>query len=138
MKIFHENPYSEMMENITKDLGVKDTNIKIWFQNKRARWRRRVENMKNSTQSHLLNATPVPSQIHPYVPMYNFPGMPLPQNSGYIYYPLMQTGTSSPYNNTQQHIMLNQLTTRQISPTMSPTSFAPYYHIPFPRQPVCA
>ncbi|KAH3694331.1 homeobox protein engrailed-1a-like [Dreissena polymorpha] len=36
MKIFHDNTYpdSEMMENIAKDFGVKDTNIKIWFQNK--------------------------------------------------------------------------------------------------------
>ncbi|KAH3694337.1 hypothetical protein DPMN_081777 [Dreissena polymorpha] len=67
MKIFHDNPYpdSEMMENIAKDFGVKDTNIKIWFQNKRARWRRRVENMNNSTQSNMMHVTPVPSPIQP-------------------------------------------------------------------------
>ncbi|KAH3694286.1 hypothetical protein DPMN_081726 [Dreissena polymorpha] len=135
MKIFHENPYpdSEMMENIANDFGVKDTNIKIWFQNKRARWRRRVENMNNSTQSHMLHATPVPSQMHPYIPICsNFPGMPLSYNSGYMYYPWMQTGTLSTNNSTQQQITLNQLPTRQISPTMAPTSFAPYYNIPSP------
>ncbi|KAH3694342.1 pituitary homeobox 1-like [Dreissena polymorpha] len=135
MTIFHENPYpdSEMMENIAKDFGVKDTNIKIWFQNKRARWRRRVENMNNSTQSHMLHVTPVPSPIQQYVPMYsNFPSTLSSQNNGYMHYPWMQTVTSSPNNNTGQHVTFNQIPFRQSTSTTSMTPYSSYYHTPSP------
>ncbi|KAH3775685.1 hypothetical protein DPMN_177091 [Dreissena polymorpha] len=98
MKIFHENPYpdSEMMDSIAKDFGVKETNIKIWFQNKRARWRRRVENVNNSMQSY----TPSATMMSPYA-SYGFPyNQVTPQQVyGYQNYPWMQTGTFSHNNN---------------------------------------
>ncbi|XP_052258046.1 pituitary homeobox x-like [Dreissena polymorpha] len=136
VKFFHENPYpdSEMMENIAKDFGIKDTNIKIWFQNKRARWRRRVENINNSTQSNMMHMTPVPSSIHPYVPMYsNFPSRLSPQNNGYMHYPWMQTVTTSPNNNSMgQHVTFNQLPYRQSTSTASLTPYSSYYQTPSP------
>ncbi|ESP01743.1 hypothetical protein LOTGIDRAFT_70438, partial [Lottia gigantea] len=41
-KIFLDTPYpeSEVMEQLSRDLDIPEKNLKIWFQNKRARWRK--------------------------------------------------------------------------------------------------
>ncbi|XP_053377973.1 homeobox protein orthopedia-like [Mercenaria mercenaria] len=104
LKIFHENPYpdSEMMETIGKDLGVPENKIKIWFQNKRARWRRRVNDVNNYPQP-FLPVSPMLSPVAPYgfMPtghmMTSSPPQAIP---GYFNYPWMQ-GSLSPNNNQQ-------------------------------------
>lgn len=75
--------------------------LQIWFQNKRARWRRRVNDNMNGYPQHFHPMSPMMSPV----PQYGFmPGMHMmsssPQHvSGYFNYPWMQ---SSPNNNTQQ------------------------------------
>jgi len=74
--------------------------FQIWFQNKRARWRRRVNDN--------MTAYPQPFMPMSPVPQYGFmPGMHMMSSSpqqmgGYFNYPWMQTGSISPNNNTQQ------------------------------------
>ncbi|KAH3775678.1 pituitary homeobox 3-like [Dreissena polymorpha] len=118
MKIFHENPYpdSKVMENIAKDFGVKETNIKIWFQNKRARWRRRVENMNNSMQSYTPSATMM-SPYASYGSLYN--QLMSQQVPGYQNYQWMQNGALSPNNN-------NQLSAVATRVSLSTSSFSPF------------
>ncbi|XP_060578650.1 homeobox protein DLL-1-like [Ruditapes philippinarum] len=104
LKIFHENPYpdSEHMETIGKDLGIPENKIKIWFQNKRARWRRRVNDANNFPQP-FLPMSPMMSPVTPYgfMPtghmMTSSPSQAMP---GYFNYPWMQNSLSP--NNNQQ------------------------------------
>ncbi|ESO93602.1 hypothetical protein LOTGIDRAFT_70713, partial [Lottia gigantea] len=41
-KVFLETPYPEpeAMEKLSKELEIPEQKLKVWFQNKRARWRR--------------------------------------------------------------------------------------------------
>ncbi|KAL4226549.1 Homeodomain [Mactra antiquata] len=123
LKIFHENPYpdSEMMENIGKDLGIPENKIKIWFQNKRARWRRRVsENMNTYPQPFL----PVPAMMSPVAPYGFMPPSHMMTSSpshpftNFFNYPWMQ-GSLSPNNN--QHLQ-NQISTNQNGSRLPPTN----------------
>ncbi|WAQ96599.1 ARX-like protein, partial [Mya arenaria] len=68
LKMFHDNPYpdSEQMEDIAQKFGVPDNKIKIWFQNKRARWRRRVNESVNSYPTGYMPMTPAMSSVSPF------------------------------------------------------------------------
>ncbi|KAL5015422.1 hypothetical protein ScPMuIL_009692 [Solemya velum] len=59
-KVFMANPYpdTDEVERLAGEIGVRERKIKIWFQNKRARWRRRVQ---NTTQQQTLQPTVVSS-----------------------------------------------------------------------------
>ncbi|XP_045207028.2 pituitary homeobox 1-like [Mercenaria mercenaria] len=113
LKIFHENPYpdSEMMEDIAKDLSINEKQVKIWFQNKRARWRRRVNDNKNNQPQSFLPMSPMLSPVTPYgfMPTGNMlTSSPLQNFPGYFNYPWMQG------NNNQQ--LPGQISTNQIPP----------------------
>ncbi|KAL5014888.1 hypothetical protein ScPMuIL_009158 [Solemya velum] len=63
-KMFFENTYpdSDAIENLSEDIGVPKNKVKVWFQNKRARWRRRVDNNSNNKQQK-PTSIPKPTQI---------------------------------------------------------------------------
>lgn len=67
-KIFMETPYpdADVMEQLSREYGIPEKNLKIWFQNKRARWRKRVRENKPVMQQ------PVYPQyshhVKPYIP----------------------------------------------------------------------
>ncbi|WAR26680.1 ISX-like protein [Mya arenaria] len=126
MKIFHDNPYpdSEYMERIAKEMGVGENKIKIWFQNKRARWRRRVNDTMNTYPSGFMPMTPAMSPVHPYG--YMTPGHMMaassPQHmaSGY-FNPWMQTNSLSPNNNSNTQLSMHQIQSR-LPPTKNLTT----------------
>ncbi|XP_069141697.1 intestine-specific homeobox-like [Argopecten irradians] len=83
-KVFHENPYpdSERMEEMSRDLGIAESKIKVWFQNKRARWRKRVQDDKRMMPfDHRAFPSPFMSPLSPVmspVASYGFlPGSPI-------------------------------------------------------------
>ncbi|XP_041349479.1 mucin-5AC-like [Gigantopelta aegis] len=47
-RVFLDTPYpeSQVMEDLSKNLNIPEQKLKVWFQNKRARWRRRVQENK--------------------------------------------------------------------------------------------
>ncbi|XP_052777398.1 pituitary homeobox 2-like [Mya arenaria] len=121
MKMFHENPYpdSEQMEEMAKEFGVPDNKIKIWFQNKRARWRRRVNESMNSYPAGLVPMTPAMSPVHPY--SYMTPGHMVATSSpqhvftGY-FNPWIQTNSINPDSNSSAQLPVNPTQSR-LSPT---------------------
>ncbi|XP_033745557.1 homeobox protein prophet of Pit-1-like [Pecten maximus] len=83
-KVFHENPYpdSERMEEMSRELGIAETKIKVWFQNKRARWRKRVQDDKRMMPyDHRAFPSPFMSPLSPVmspVGSYGYlPGSPI-------------------------------------------------------------
>lgn len=84
--------------------------FQIWFQNKRARWRRRVNDNMNA--GYAQQFVPMSPMLSP-VPQYGFmPGMHMMSSSpqhvgGYFNYPWMQPGSISPNNNTQVPLAAN-------------------------------
>ncbi|ESO89161.1 hypothetical protein LOTGIDRAFT_154248 [Lottia gigantea] len=103
-KIFLDTPYpeSEVMEQLSRDLDIPEKNLKIWFQNKRARWRKRVRDNKpafppmnpsyippvatNITQYSMMSPSALMSQVLPSGvasrPVYNIPSsIPTPSNT---------------------------------------------------------
>ncbi|XP_045165821.2 paired mesoderm homeobox protein 2-like [Mercenaria mercenaria] len=119
LKIFHETPYpdSEMMETIGKDLGISEKQVKIWFQNKRARWRRRVNDNKNNQLQSFVTMPPMLPSVAPYgyMPMgHMMTSSPLQNFPGYFNYPWMQG------NNNQQ--LPGQISTNQIPSSYQTTS----------------
>ncbi|KAL5015421.1 hypothetical protein ScPMuIL_009691 [Solemya velum] len=79
-KIFMEIPYpdTDEVERLAGEIGVTEGKIRIWFQNKRARWRRRAQN--NTQQQHIqppmLPSTPSYSSMPPYAYMNMPPFVP--------------------------------------------------------------
>ena len=105
--------------------------FQIWFQNKRARWRRRVNDNMNNPYSHFMSMSPVlPPQMTPYGFMPTAPFMtssPTQGMPGFFNYP------GSPNNNpTNQNMSRlqpanqmqnnNQLTAQGMQQTASTTS----------------
>ncbi|XP_052778733.1 pituitary homeobox x-like [Mya arenaria] len=126
LKIFHENPYpdSEHMEDIAKEFGVPDNKIKIWFQNRRARWRRRVNDTINSYPHGFLPMTPALSPAHPngYMTSGHLMVASTPQHLAASYFnPWMQTNSLSPDNNNANKFPVNPAQLR-LSPTSTFTS----------------
>ncbi|OWF51244.1 intestine-specific homeobox-like [Mizuhopecten yessoensis] len=83
-KVFLENPYpdSELMEEMSRDLGIAESKIKVWFQNKRARWRKRVQDDKRMMPyDHRAFPSPFMSPLSPVmspIASYGFlPGSPM-------------------------------------------------------------
>ncbi|KAL5015417.1 hypothetical protein ScPMuIL_009687 [Solemya velum] len=74
--IFMENPYpdTDEVERLAGEIGVTEGKIRIWFQNKRARWRRR--NQYNTQQQHLQPAMPPSTPVYPSMPPYTYMNMP--------------------------------------------------------------
>ncbi|KAL3851657.1 hypothetical protein ACJMK2_015386 [Sinanodonta woodiana] len=66
-KLFHENPYpeSEKVEKLSKELSIPEGKLKVWFQNKRARWRRRVHDNTHHYPP-IIQMSPVISPVHHY------------------------------------------------------------------------
>ncbi|KAK3587426.1 hypothetical protein CHS0354_007913 [Potamilus streckersoni] len=81
-KVFHENPYpdSDKMEQLSNELSIPEGKIKVWFQNKRARWRRRVQDN--------IHQYPQFTQMSPVL-------SPVP-NYGFMAPPTMLASTTSP------------------------------------------
>ncbi|WAQ96394.1 PITX3-like protein [Mya arenaria] len=136
MKMFHENPYpdSEQMEDMAKEFGVPDNKIKIWFQNKRARWRRRVNNSMNSYTAGLVPRTPAMSPVHPY--SYMTPGHMVvtssPQHVAYGYFnPWIQKSSISPNNNRSAQFPVNPAQPR-LSPTPTTLKSASLSNMAYP------
>lgn len=110
IRAFEENPYPDfqMYENLANDLGIPENKLKIWFQNRRARSRRKTS--ANTFYQPTMN----PSSMRLPVTPYGF----LPSNihvqpqafPGYFHgYPWVY-GVSSPNNNQQpssSHAALN-------------------------------
>ncbi|XP_060064659.1 homeobox protein Hox-B4a-like [Ylistrum balloti] len=117
-KVFHENPYpdSERMEEMSRDLGIAETKIKVWFQNKRARWRKRVQDDKRMmAYDHRAFPSPFMSPLSPVmspVASYGFlPGSPMlgsPSSPSQVVpgpmmpFPRPPTSPSSPLANQKQ------------------------------------
>ncbi|KAL5008639.1 hypothetical protein ScPMuIL_014220 [Solemya velum] len=75
-KVFMENPYpdTDEVERLAGEFGVPEGKIRIWFQNKRARWRRRAQ---NTTQQQNVQPTFVPSTSgYPAMPINNYGTIP--------------------------------------------------------------
>ncbi|WAQ96395.1 PITX1-like protein [Mya arenaria] len=136
MKMFHENPYpdSEKMEDMAKEFGVPDNKIKIWFQNKRARWRRRVNNSMNSYTAGLVPRTPAMSPVHPY--SYMTPGHMVatssPQHVASDYFnPWIQTSSIRPNKNHSAQFPVNPAQPR-LSPTPTTLKSASLSNMAYP------
>ncbi|WAQ96602.1 ISX-like protein [Mya arenaria] len=124
LKMFHDNPYpdSEEMEDIPQTFGVPDNKIKIWFQNKRARWRRRVNESVNSYPTGYMPMTPAISSVSPfsYMTSGHMMAASSPQHmTGGYFNPWMQTNSISSNNNSSTQHPVNP-TQSQLSP-MSPS-----------------
>ncbi|XP_061179104.1 homeobox protein Hox-A3-like [Saccostrea echinata] len=66
-KVFHENPYpdAEKMEELSKELEIPESKLKVWFQNKRARWRRRMNDNAHQVPR-LMGPSTMMSPMSPY------------------------------------------------------------------------
>ncbi|KAL5015420.1 hypothetical protein ScPMuIL_009690 [Solemya velum] len=111
-KLFMDNPYpdTDEVERLAGEIGVTEGKIRIWFQNKRARWRRRAQ---NNTQQQTLQPTVVSlpamptsnyGTIPPYLstcmPTSTYPMMP------FVPYPSMSSAhdrLSIPTNSTRAY-----------------------------------
>ncbi|KAK3102649.1 hypothetical protein FSP39_012848 [Pinctada imbricata] len=129
-RVFHENPYpdSEKMEALSLELDIPEGKIKVWFQNKRARWRRRAQDNSHMTPFY-AHMSPMMSPMAPYGFMNGMlcaspsPAQVVPNT---LMYPSTPTTASSTTNSTN-------------SPQQSPTMTSPYQsrgHIPTPYFPV--
>ncbi|KAL5015424.1 hypothetical protein ScPMuIL_009694 [Solemya velum] len=74
-KIFTESPYpdTDEVERMAGEIGVTEGKIRIWFQNKRARWRRRAQ---NNTQQHLQPVMPSSTPVYSNMPPYAYMNVP--------------------------------------------------------------
>ncbi|KAL5015204.1 hypothetical protein ScPMuIL_009474 [Solemya velum] len=114
-KVFVENPYpdTDEVERLAGEIGVTEGKIRIWFQNKRARWRRRAQNTTQqqtfvpSTSGYPVMPTSNYGTIPPYVstcmPTSTYPTVPFlpypPVSSAHdrLSNPTMSTPTYPPY-----------------------------------------
>ncbi|WAQ96600.1 ISX-like protein, partial [Mya arenaria] len=117
LKMFHDNPYpdSEQMEDIAQKFGVPDNKIKFWFQNKRARWRRRVNESVNSYPTGYMPMTPAMSSVIPfsYMTSGHMMAASSPQHvtAGY-FSPWMQNNAINPNINSSAQIPVNPAESR--------------------------
>ncbi|CAG2194840.1 unnamed protein product [Mytilus edulis] len=107
-KIFHENPYPEpeTMEMLASDLNIPEAKIKVWFQNKRARWRRRAA--ENPHPAYMTPMSPMMSPMHASYGMvpHHHPmlhGSPAQMVPGPFFYPNQAVGTPGPHSVPSHH-----------------------------------
>ncbi|XP_062589215.1 homeobox protein invected-like [Saccostrea cucullata] len=136
-KVFHENPYpdAEKMEELSKELEISESKLKVWFQNKRARWRRRMND-----NTHQVPRFMGPSTLMPPMSPYGYIGhvMPPPMSPAQVVPghfvrpgPSSSPPSTSPGNKQTSH-MTSPYQSRGHFPSYMPMypygMFSPYYY----------
>ena len=101
--------------------------FQIWFQNKRARWRRRVNDSTNSYPQGFMPTMMSPVHPYGYLAPAHMMAASSPQMAGYFNYPLMQPGATSPNNNTASQIPFNPAYMRLPVTTLNSMHLSAHY-----------